>query len=630
MTDSTGTESYFYDVYGRVTQLQKIIGGKTYTIGYSYNFANQLTQVTYPSGRQVAQQIDAIGRLNQIQSGGVNFLTINPKDYNAAFQPTKLTLGNGVQETIGYNSRLQLASLAYSSGSTSLLNLTYNYTSTATPGNNGQIQSITDAVDPGRSESLTYDAWNRLKTAQTTGSTNFPAWGLNWDYDRYGNRKAQNVTAGSAFSNQLIIDQTTNRLVGAPYAYDLSGNMTNDGVNAIVYDGENRVASSTQSGLTTNYAYDGNGLRIQKQTGGSATVYLFSGSKLVAEYASGASATSPLKEYIYSGSQLLATLSGSTTNYHIGDHISPRGTTDSAGTALGQQAQYPFGDDWYANNTTTKFKFTSYERDTESGNDYALARYDISRLGRFSSPDPLAGSLINPQSLNRYAYVLNNPLNLVDPTGLYSCHYTRVGTQLCGPSVAGDGGGGSCTLDGVEVPCDMAVQLAQIGATQGGDPGSIPGVIQIFLPGGSVTSGGGTTYFSEEWVTIFLPQGTGSSGNSGGAANNGPTISAAPRLPWYKNPCITGALSAGALSVGIDSIGLIPEAGGVARVIGHQAGYVGVVADQVGARVIKGVGGTASTGLTVAGFIPGFGQGAAIGSIILDTYKTVRTIGKCH
>jgi hypothetical protein len=101
------------------------------------------------------------------------------------------------------------------------------------------------------------------------------------------------------------------------------------------------------------------------------------------------------------------------------------------------------------------------------------------------------------------------------------------------------------------------------------------------------------------------------------------------------------------LSVGIDSIGLIPEAGGIARVIGHQAGYVGVVADQTGARIINAVGKSTSTvqglnglvdtspqglisdGLTVAGFIPGLGQASAIGSIIMDTYKTAKAISQC-
>jgi RHS repeat-associated protein len=70
--------------------------------------------------------------------------------------------------------------------------------------------------------------------------------------------------------------------------------------------------------------------------------------------------------------------------------------------------------------------FTGKERDTESGNDYFGARYYASSMGRFMSPDWSAkyepvpyAKLDNPQTLNLYAYVGNNPLNRTDPTGHY-------------------------------------------------------------------------------------------------------------------------------------------------------------------------------------------------------------------
>jgi RHS repeat-associated protein len=64
--------------------------------------------------------------------------------------------------------------------------------------------------------------------------------------------------------------------------------------------------------------------------------------------------------------------------------------------------------------------FTSYERDDETGLDYAQVRYYGSSMGRFTSPDPYMPSaqVASPQTWNRYTYVLNNPLNYVDPTGL--------------------------------------------------------------------------------------------------------------------------------------------------------------------------------------------------------------------
>ena len=66
-------------------------------------------------------------------------------------------------------------------------------------------------------------------------------------------------------------------------------------------------------------------------------------------------------------------------------------------------------------------RYTAKERDTESGLDYFNARYLSSNSARMLSPDPLGGSLLNPQSLNKYAYAFNNPLTNTDPTGLYVC-----------------------------------------------------------------------------------------------------------------------------------------------------------------------------------------------------------------
>lgn len=63
---------------------------------------------------------------------------------------------------------------------------------------------------------------------------------------------------------------------------------------------------------------------------------------------------------------------------------------------------------------------TGKERDAETGLDYFGARYLSAAQGRFTTPDPLgaSGKASNPQTWNRYAYALNNPLKFVDPDGL--------------------------------------------------------------------------------------------------------------------------------------------------------------------------------------------------------------------
>jgi len=118
----------------------------------------------------------------------------------------------------------------------------------------------------------------------------------------------------------------------------------------------------------------------------------------------------------------------------------------------------PPAESWY-DTGSEKWAFTTYERDAESGNDYAMARYNVSRLGRFSSPDPLAGSIRNPQSLNRFAYGGNDPLNLVDPTGLSTCNPDDYTLQNPMPAICTEAteedSGSSCTLDGITADCGV-------------------------------------------------------------------------------------------------------------------------------------------------------------------------------
>jgi RHS repeat-associated protein len=129
--------------------------------------------------------------------------------------------------------------------------------------------------------------------------------------------------------------------------------------------------------------------------------------------------------------------------------------TNTGGAIVAQSGHYPFGENWYET-AANKLKFTTYERDntpSEGGDDYAMLRSYINRFGRFSAPDLLAGRLPNPQTLNRYAYSLNNPINLSDPLGLSPCG-DEPGMPPCPLLIeGGDPFGFGCTLDGISVGC---------------------------------------------------------------------------------------------------------------------------------------------------------------------------------
>jgi len=97
--------------------------------------------------------------------------------------------------------------------------------------------------------------------------------------------------------------------------------------------------------------------------------------------------------------------------------FAPSGEELSAGVGI-RSAALGYGDD------STRQKFEQYERDSETGLDFAQNRYLSSTQGRFTSPDPtlLSVNAFNPQSWNRYSFVLNNPLLYVDPLGLWELY----------------------------------------------------------------------------------------------------------------------------------------------------------------------------------------------------------------
>jgi RHS repeat-associated protein len=122
-------------------------------------------------------------------------------------------------------------------------------------------------------------------------------------------------------------------------------------------------------------------------------------------------------------STVTASQSEAKISYLTNDHLgSPRITTDTTGKIVSRRDFMPFGEEIpranYGNDSVRQ-KFTGYERDSEIEEDYAQARYYNYKIGRFNSVDPLMASadIINPQTLNRYAYVGNNPTNITDPTG---------------------------------------------------------------------------------------------------------------------------------------------------------------------------------------------------------------------
>ena len=135
---------------------------------------------------------------------------------------------------------------------------------------------------------------------------------------------------------------------------------------------------------------------------------------------------------VYAAGNLLATYDDNGLHFYLNDMVGTRRIqTDYAGVLEQSCSGLPFGDNLDCSNSVqfpTEHHFTGKERDSESGLDYFGARYYASSMGRWMSPDWAANpeavpysKLDNPQSLNLYQYVLNNPLSKADPAGHAGC-----------------------------------------------------------------------------------------------------------------------------------------------------------------------------------------------------------------
>ncbi len=131
----------------------------------------------------------------------------------------------------------------------------------------------------------------------------------------------------------------------------------------------------------------------------------------------------------------MATIASGTLTYHYWDHLSIRSTADASGNVVRTYGSFPFGETWYETGAASKWKFTTYENDSESGLNYANARFYSPRLGAFMSRDAADSDSTVPQTLNRYPYVTNDPINLNDPSGLFAIGFVSNFTGACGDAL---------------------------------------------------------------------------------------------------------------------------------------------------------------------------------------------------
>ena len=442
------TQAFDYDRLGRVQSQRQTLGTTTYTLGYSYNLLGQLQSETLPSGRIVSTSYDAAARLAGVSDAGQPYA--NAFTYAGHGGLASETWGNGAVHTMSYNNRLQVSQIKLAVGGIEKQRFDYQYgevnVDTAAldkTKNTGQVAVVDGWIDGVKQwqQRYAYDKLGRLSTGKELNNdqTGSQAWRVDYTYDRWGNRY-QGAGQGGVPVADNDIDKTRNRFVtvgSTQMIYDAAGNLTIDqkfrGMQ-FTYDANGRMRRTDATNGYTTSVYDGAGQRVQTidtLTNITRQSFYDAYGRVVADYENG----SWKRDYIYRSESavLLATVEASGgTRYVLADHQGSTRAVMNSAQIVERHDFRPFGEEigagtglrttgqGYSVQNPLRQQFAFTERDSPTGLDSTWFRKSDSSAGKWTSPDPFRESMniVDPQSFNRYTYVQNDPLNIVDPSGL--------------------------------------------------------------------------------------------------------------------------------------------------------------------------------------------------------------------
>jgi RHS repeat-associated protein len=376
---SVATISYTYDANGNRISMVDVQNGIT---SYQYDVLNRLTSITNPQGEAVSFTYDFLNRR------------------------TGVTSPNGVQTGYSYDAANRLLSLVHQISGVNIESFSYDH---------DKVDNRTSMTDLSGNHAYGYDQVYRLISATHPQPSN-PA--ELYTYDAVGNRlsSVQNPTWSYDSNNRLL------SFNGSSFTYDNNGNMISrtdhTGAATYQYDAENRLVGINKlDGTTIAYRHDPLGRRIEKNVNGTITRYLYDGenilyeldgsNNMVARYTHGPGIDEPL----------IMNRGGSSYYYHADGLGSITHITDATGNIVQSYVYSAFGEIVaQTGGLANPYTYTSREYDPESGLYYYRARYYDAKIGRFLQTDPIgfAGG-----DVNLYAYVANNPINFVDPLGLW-------------------------------------------------------------------------------------------------------------------------------------------------------------------------------------------------------------------
>ncbi|MDP2905534.1 MAG: RHS repeat-associated core domain-containing protein [Candidatus Omnitrophota bacterium] len=434
------TTTYFYDVLNRIsfiTDPQKKV------TSYVFDLNGNLTTLTYPNGTKAVYSYDKLNHLVTL----TNLKTASPSTklseytyaYDLAGRKTRAALLDGSSITYTYDAIGQLLNETKSSTVEP-----YSFTYAYDPAGNRTRKTVNND-----DYNYSYNSLNQLiqedtRILSSSGPKKITVSGKVSDksFIDYVTVNGIKATLGSdAFTCAnvpLSLGQNTITVIAADvlgntttkvlhvtyepgvtttqtkYTYDANGNLTRkeepSKTTNLTYDSQNRLKTFTNPASSATYAYDGQGRRISKTVNGSTTTYIYDNDELIREQSG-----STVISYTH-GSRIDEIISDSRGYYYHYDALgSITNLTNASGAQVNSYNYEAFGNlTGQTGIISNPWLFTGRQYDQESGLYFYRNRYYDPTIGRFISQDP-TGMVDGP---NLYAYVKNNPVNLIDPLGL--------------------------------------------------------------------------------------------------------------------------------------------------------------------------------------------------------------------
>ncbi|CAN97847.1 hypothetical carbohydrate-binding protein, Rhs family [Sorangium cellulosum So ce56] len=427
-----GEKRYGYTGRGQLDTIALRIDGQRspLEVRLGYDELGRVETITYPvpAGAApfvVAQDRDAHGHVLAVRDSGTNLAYWRLTDVDDAGRFREEVFGNGaVTERSYFADKQRLRHMATQSGAGEVQDLDYGFDDLL------NLTGRTDALQPeNTTERFRYDSLHRLTCAYfgDIESATAPC-ALRYDYHPNGNLTFKSDVGDLSYDDPLHPHAITGAGTDT-FAHDAVGNQTaRPGGTTVRYTPFDLPERITQGASTITFGYDGDQQRIRKTTPEKETLYFGDLYERVTDAASGAVEH---RYHVHSPERVVAIVTrggsaGGTRYVHV-DHLgSIDALTDEDGDVIERRSYDPFGQRrnpvWgerppasFPSETTQGF--TGHESDDELGLVNMKGRIYDPRIGRFLTTDPIVSIPSSGQSWNPYSYVLNSPLNFVDPSG---------------------------------------------------------------------------------------------------------------------------------------------------------------------------------------------------------------------